>query len=315
MNRPRTNNIGPILRQRHGTTVRKLPLRLGATCPHLAGSAGCIFCAEPTWPDTPLPDQMSRGLARLAGAPAIAYIQDHTATLVSPDRLSGALGLVASHAQVVAITLGTRPDCLPDPILDALAPHARHGLMVELGLQTSNDRTLRQINRRHTARAFELAVRRLRARGIRTCAHVILGLPTPTRGAVRRLSAESSEDARETARFLAAVGIDAVKLHNCHVLRGTELANLHRRGLYAPPDLEGYILRLIPFLEHLPPHVEIHRVVGDAQPPALLAPMFTANKARALERIRQALDEQDTWQGRLAGAPPDSGQNGATPAC
>ena len=109
---------------------------------------------------------------------------------------------------------------------------------------------------------------------------------------------ETAEDASATARLLGRLGVEAVKLHNCHVLQGTPLADLHRRGRYRPPDLDEYIERLIPFLEHLPPTTEIHRLVGEARPPRLIAPAFTADKARTLERIRAALIERDTWQGK-----------------
>ena len=243
----------------------------------------------------PIEAQLEQGLARLRGPLAIAYLQDHTATLLPPGRLHEVLVKVTASSRVVAVTLGTRPDCLPEPILDVLASHAaRIDLMVELGLQTTNEEALRLVNRQHTARCFELAIRRLRHRNIRTCAHVILGLPGG--GTWQPLGID---DAVATARFLGRLGVDAVKIHNCHVLDGTALADLYHKGLYDPPDLEGYIARLVALLEHLPPSVEIHRLVGEAHPPLLLAPSFTAEKARALTRIRSALEERDTWQGRL----------------
>jgi radical SAM protein (TIGR01212 family) len=276
-------------------------LRLGTTCPHRRAAAkkGCIFCAEEAIDHIgPIETQLKHGLARLRGALAVAYLQDHTATLLAPERLEGVLEEITSHSKVIGITIGTRPDCLPDSILAVVADFAnRIDLMVELGLQTTNERTLQLINRQHTVRCFELAVRRLQKHSVKTCAHVILGLPTPR--STQALGNETTEEAVATAGFLGRLGVDGVKIHNCHVLQGTVLADLYRQGAYSPPKLEGYINRLVPFLEHLPPSMEIHRLVGEARPPRLLAPLFTADKARTLDRIRSALVERDTWQGRL----------------
>jgi radical SAM protein (TIGR01212 family) len=300
----RTNDLGPLLRRRYGRPARKLIILLGTTCPHRTGTGagGCIFCAEGVSPPPPpVREQVTQGLARLGpGVAAVAYLRDHTATLLPAERLARVLDELRRAPRVVAVAIGTRPDCLPRPIVDLLARHAAEiDLWVELGLQTANDRTLELIRRGHDVRCFVAAVEQLHRRGIRVCAHVILGLPTPgRRGAI---GTETVDDAVATARLIAATGVEAVKLHNCHVLADTPLAELHRRGRYDPPDLAGYIDRLIPFLEHLPPTVEIHRLVGEAREPELLAPAFTGDKAAALAAIRAELAARDTYQGRRAG--------------
>lgn len=245
--------------------------------------------------------QVTQGLARLGPqVAAVAYLQDHTATLLPAERLARVLDELRRAPQVVAVAIGTRPDCLPPAIVDLLGhASAELDLWVELGLQTANDRTLELIRRGHDVRCFLAAVERLHRRGIRVCAHVILGLPTP--GHRDAIDVESVNDAVATARLIATAGVEAVKLHNCHVLADTPLAELHRQGLYDPPDLAGYIDRLIPFLEHLPPAVEIHRLVGEARAPRLVAPAFTQEKAAALTAIRAELVARDTHQGRRAG--------------
>jgi len=298
----RIREIGPILKRRHGGPVRKLGIRLGTSCPHRsAHTGGCAFCADGPAREPPsLVDQLERGIARLGSEVAIvAYLQDHSATLLSPRRLDRVLAEIGSHREVVAITVGTRPDCLPPGIIDVLADHAtRFDLLVELGLQTVSDRTLRFIHRRHDTWSFQTATRRLHQRGLRVCAHVILGLPSPAVGGIRP---EGIEQAIATARQLAALEVEAVKVHNCHVLNNTPLADLLRCGLFYPPGAQGYVDRLIAFLEHLPRAVEVHRLVGEARRPALLAPAFTANKSRMLQHIRTEMERRDTCQGRCSG--------------
>ena len=194
--------------------------------------------------------------------------------------------------------MGTRPDCLPPAIVEVLARYGGQlDLLVELGLQSANPRTLRLVNRAHTVECFVEAVHRLHLRDLRVCAHVILGLPTPT---PRGLDREGPADAVATARLIASLGIEAVKLHNCHVLDGTPLAELFRCGLYHPPGLDDYIELLQAFLEHLPEEVEVHRLLGEACRPALLAPAFTGHKLKSLHLIRAALTARGSYQGKQA---------------
>jgi uncharacterized protein len=293
----RVRELAPILRRRYGHPVRKKCLRMGTTCPNRDGSlstGGCLFCAEEDLnPLAPLPPA-----ERSPAGPHIAYFQDHSTTYQTPAELDRQLKVARNSPQVVALHLGTRPDCLPPAILDVLEHHARTiELMVELGLQTANDQTLTFINRQHDVACFTQAVRALHQRGAKVCAHVILGLPTLLPDG--QMSCEGAPEAIRTAHLLGELQVAAVKIHNCHVLRGAPLARLYAAGIYQPPDLEGYLARLVPFLEHLPAGMEIHRLVGEARPSILIAPAFTANKNHTLQRIRQELEALDTWQGRL----------------
>jgi hypothetical protein len=296
--------IGPLLRRRHGVPVRKLCVTLGATCPNrdgAVGRGGCTFCnAGPPSPAPPIREQLRRGRDRLgSGIGIIVYFQDHSATHVAGRDLDAALSEVGQTPGVLGITVGTRPDCLPDDVLDVLAEHARHQeLMVELGLQSASDAVLQLANRCHTVACFESAVYKLHRAGARVCAHVVLGLPAPHQGTL--LQPESSVGAAATARLLGATAVEAVKIHNCHVLQHTVLARLYAEGRYAPPDRDAYLELLVAFLEHLPGHVEIHRLVGEARPPELVAPAFTANKGRTLQWLRQQLERRHVVQGHRA---------------
>jgi hypothetical protein len=253
-------------------------------------------------------EQLRSGLEKLGpDAAVIAYLQDHTATHLPPERLDRILTEVRRSAQVVAITVGTRPDAVPPATVEVLSLHAAAvDLLVEVGLQTASDETLRFLGRMHDVRCFEEAVARLHGSGLRVCGHVILGLPSPGPG--ERILPEGPDRAAATAQLLGRLAVEAVKVHNCHVLRGTRLEDLHAHGLFAPPDLEGYLERLIPFLEHLPAETEIHRLTGEARYPALVAPAFTTEKHRTLRRIRAELEVRDVWQGsRATPARPDPG--------
>lgn len=304
----RTHDIGPLWRRRHGGPVRKLCVTVGAGCPNRdgrAGRGGCIYCAEGPRRSAapPLDDQIARGLARLQrGTAVVGYLQDHSATDIAPGQLQRVLETLARVPGLVGITVGTRPDCLGPEVMEVLA-RARSWpnleLTVELGLQSAREETLELLNRGHDLDCFRTAIDGLQRAGMRTCAHVILGLPTPA-ASPDALAVEDVDHAIGAARLLGELQITAVKIHNCHVLRGTALARLYEAGRYRPPDEAGYLRRLVPFLEHLLPSVEIHRLVGEARPPALLAPAFTAHKARTVARIRAELERRDTWQGRCA---------------
>ena len=297
------SELGAIMRRRYGQPVRKVCLRPGTTCPNRDGKlsrGGCLFCAEPELlPPAPVSLQLDRALRRLdPGTPVIAYLQDHSVTYMPPARLDELLTMLRRHARIVGVALATRPDCLPGPILEVLErqAHAPWDLIVELGLQSAHDETLKLLNRQHTVAAFDRAVAALHQAGTRVCAHVVLGLPTPGETPELLLN-EGRSHARHTARHLGSLGVEAVKVHNSHVLRDSPLEALHSRGRYDPPDLERYLGLLCAFLEHLPAEVEIHRLVGEARRACLVAPAFTANKAATLQRIREHLDRQGLVQG------------------
>jgi radical SAM protein (TIGR01212 family) len=189
---------------------------------------------------------------------------------------------------VVGLAIGTRPDCVPDEVLDLLEEFDRKTyLWVEYGLQSIHERTLAAINRGHGVSAFLDAVRRTRARGLRICVHVILGLP-----------GEGSREMLETARALGALDIQAVKLHLLYVVRGTPLASLYSSGGYCCLSREEYVDLVCEFLTFLSPTVVIHRLTGDPHPHELVAPSWALEKQKNLQAVREALERRDLWQGK-----------------
>lgn len=246
----------------------------------------------------PLEQQLARGLAH-GRELLIAYLQSNTATSgIRAEALRDVLARLRAEPRIVAVAIGTRPDALPPPILEVLAQDARRGeLSVELGLQSADDAVLALCRRGHDVACFSAAVSALRARAIRVCAHVILGLPMPASEPGGRHEAEGEAGAIATARLLARLGVEAVKIHNAHVLSGTGLCALHEAGRYEPPSLERYLELLAALLAHLPASVELHRLVGEARPPLLVAPAFTAEKARSLAFLRAELARRGVRQG------------------
>jgi radical SAM protein (TIGR01212 family) len=193
---------------------------------------------------------------------------------------------------VVGLAIGTRPDCVPDAVLDLLAQlNRRTYLWVEYGLQSIHDRTLDLINRGHTVSNFLAAVARTRARSLEICVHIILGLP-----------GEDKKEMLATARALAQLDIQGIKIHLLYVIRGTPLADLYNSGGYRCLSRDEYVDIVCEFLALLPPQVVIHRLTGDPHPHELLSPQWALEKQANLQAIRDALQERDLWQGKYLAA-------------
>src|SRR5205807_8367791 len=193
------------------------------------------------------------------------------------------------HPQIVGLVVGTRSDCVPDEVLDLIQEYARSRFVsVELGLQSIHERSLQWMNRGHGLASFLGAVQRGRGRGFEASSHVILGLP-----------GESRTDQLATADTLAQLAVDAVKIHNLHVVRDTPLEAMYRAGKVAMLELAEYVALVCDFLERLPPTMVIQRLSGDAPPDYLVAPAWCLDKPALLAAIRQELDRRDSWQGRL----------------
>jgi hypothetical protein len=197
------------------------------------------------------------------------------------------------HPQIVGLSIGTRPDCLPDDVLSLLETHAvRKEVWLELGLQSASDKTLRIINRGHSAADFARAVKKARKKQMKVLAHVILGLP-----------GEKEADILNTAEFISELGVDGVKIHSLYISRDTALARMFERGEYVCTPLEEFVRLAVHFLEIIPPDMVIHRLTGDPHPETLVAPEWSLNKQQTLNLIRKRLKDLDTWQGARQGAP------------
>ena len=193
--------------------------------------------------------------------------------------------------QVVGLSLGTRPDCLPDEVLELLAGYARDRLVwLELGLQSAHDATLQRLNRGHDVACFTAAVNRAAARGLEVVAHVILGLP-----------GEGPGEMAATAEYLGRLPLQGVKIHLLYVIKDSGLARLHQAGEYACLTEDQYVNLVVDFIERLPSRLVIHRLTGDPHPEELVAPAWCLDKPRVLRRLREEFTRRGTRQGsRLA---------------
>ena len=197
------------------------------------------------------------------------------------------------HPQVVGLAIGTRPDCVPPDVLDLLSEIAsRTYLSVEYGMQTIHDRSLDWMNRGHHHDAFLDAIGRSQGRGFEICAHVILGLP-----------GETLDDMLATARELARLRVDAVKLHNLYAVRNTPLAEQVERGEVTLMDQATYVSTLVDVLEILPPSCVVERISGDAPPDYFVGPEWCLDKPAVREAVNAELVSRGSWQGKLCKAP------------
>ena len=292
--------FGRFLRERFGYKVFRVTIDAGFTCPNVDGSVavgGCVYCDNRSFsPNRRLPrssvrDQVSRGVAilqkRYRAKHFLAYFQAATNTYAPVEKLRRLYDEALEHPQVVGLAIGTRPDCVPDAVLDLIQEYARERYVcLELGLQTIHDRSLDWMNRGHHLDVFLDAVARCQGRGLDLCAHVILGLP-----------GESPADMLATADTLAALPVQAVKIHNLHVVHDTPLAEMYERGEIRLMERDEYVQVVCDFLERLPPGMVIQRLSGDAPPDYLVAPLWCLDKPALLDAIRAELDRRDTWQG------------------
>jgi radical SAM protein (TIGR01212 family) len=303
----RYHAFGRFLRERFGRRVFRVTLDGGFTCPNVDGTVavgGCVFCDNRSFspnrrlPRTSIRAQLERGVERLGrryGADRfLAYFQAATNTYAPVEKLRRLYDEALAHPQIVGLAIGTRPDCVPDEVLDLVEGYAReHYVCLELGLQSRHDRSLDWMNRGHHFDAFVDAVRRCRGRGFDVCAHVILNLP-----------GESREDMLATADALAALPIQAVKIHNLHVVRNTPLERMYAVGEVRLFERDEYVGVVCDFLERLPPTMVVQRLNGDAPPDYLVAPAWCLDKPALLRAIHAELERRDGWQGKRLRQPP-----------
>jgi radical SAM protein (TIGR01212 family) len=266
-------------------------------------TGGCVFCDNPSFSPSRrvrrqgIREQIEDGIRRVKRKydcdHFMAYFQPATNTYAPIERLRQVYDEALAHPNIVALAIGTRPDCVPDEVLDLLNEIAqRTYLSVEYGMQSVHNHSLDWMNRGHRHSAFVDAVERSRGRGFEIGAHVILGLP-----------GESHEDMMATARELAKVGVDSVKIHNLHAVRNTPLADQVQHGEVVLMEREEYIGSLVDFLELLPPSVIVQRISGEAPPEFLVGPSWCLDKPAIRAALHDTLERRDTWQGRLCPLP------------
>lgn len=294
------HTLNDELRARFGCKVYKLALDGGFTCPNRDGvidTRGCIFCAGDGSgafaADRALgiPQQLEAAKARVAGKNSggkyIAYFQNFTNTYGSLSRMERLFTQALAPEDVVALSIATRPDCLPDQAIAMLQRlNAEKPVWVELGLRTIHPQSAAYIRRSYDLPVFDAAVQRLQMAGLEVIVHQILGLP-----------GETDIQMVQTARYIGQSEAQGIKLHLLHVLRGTDLAADYAAGGVEVLTLEHYIDLLEQCLRVLPPEVVIHRLTGDGAKRDLIAPLWSADKKRVLNAIRAAFARDDLVQG------------------
>jgi uncharacterized protein len=293
-------SLNYFFKQKFGRKIRKISLDAGLDCPNRDGTlgrGGCIFCDPESFSPsrrlhnpsltTQMEEAMQPVLVRDSTQNFIAYFQPASNTYGSPGQLRTFYEEAISHPRVAGLAIGTRPDCVPNEILDVLAEFSRRTfLIVEYGLQSSHNRSLAWMNRGHTYEAFLDAVRRSRERNLQIGVHLILGLPGETR-----------EEMLATARELSRLEIHSLKLHNLHAVKNTRLAELVKRGEVSLPGMAEYVGWVVDFLELTSPNVVIDRLCGNAPPEYLIGPTWCVNKAAVKRAVENEFRRRGTRQG------------------
>ena len=285
--------LNDVLQAQYGEKVYKLSLSSGCTCPNRDGTCGvggCTFCSEGgsgdfAAPLAPLSEQIEDAKARIRSKTDarkfIAYFQSYTNTYGDVRRLEALYTEAITRPEIVALSLGTRPDCLGADVMAMLGRLNRiKPVWVELGLQTVHERTAEAFHRGYPLSVFENGCRALKAAGLTVIVHVIFSLPGETR-----------EDMLDTVRYLAALDPppDGVKLQMLHVLRGTELGRQYAAEPFPLLTLEEYADLIAESLRILPADTVVHRLTGDAPGKLLIAPEWTRNKKRVLNTINRKI--------------------------
>lgn len=281
--------------------VFKVMLDAGFTCPNRDGSiakGGCTFCSARGSGDfagarrddliTQFNTIRDRQHQKWPNAQYIGYFQAYTNTYAPVEQLREYYEVILQQPGVVGLSIATRPDCLPDDVVDYLAElNERTYLWVEMGLQTIHESTSRLINRAHDTKCYEDAVEKLRKRNIRVCTHIIHGLPQ-----------ETHDMMLETTRAVARMDVQGVKIHLLHLMKKTPMVKQYEAGLLRFLGQDEYIKLIVDSLEILPPEMIVHRLTGDAPRNLLIGPQWSMKKWEVLNGIDAELRARDTWQGK-----------------
>ncbi|MEW6026930.1 MAG: TIGR01212 family radical SAM protein [Planctomycetota bacterium] len=310
-----------------GLKVYKIALDAGFTCPHRTSdtrTGGCIYCENRSFspyaklsPRPPIREQIARAMEfyrqRHKADKFIIYFQAYTNTLGPVDKLKALYDEALSAPDVVGLSIGTRPDCVPDQTLDLITGYTKrparpdgssggYDVWLEYGLQSANDKTLEFINRGHKYADFEDAVKRTKERGTRLtepvgqvsiAAHLILGLP-----------GETKDDMLYSVQKVIDLGIDGIKLHHLYVAQNTKLAKLYAEGNIKVFTLAEYIPLVCDVIERLPPKMVIIRTTGELSGEYLIAPKWNVSKSAIIRMIEKELTHRGSYQGKKSPSAP-----------
>lgn len=296
------NTFGQDLQHRYGEKVHKLTLHGGFSCPNRDGTigrGGCTFCNVASFADennqyVPIQQQLAARAVEVHRAKRyLAYFQAYTSTYAEVQSLKKMYEQALTTADIVGLCVGTRPDCVPEAVLELLAGYVEQGyeIWLELGLQTANEKTLKRINRGHGFDCYAEITQRARALGIKVCTHLIVGLPGDTKA-----------DNLTTLKKVVEVGVDGIKLHPLHIVEGSKMGQAFKADRLEPISLEDYADIASEMIRLTPPEVVYHRVAASARRPTLLAPMWCENRWLAMTEIGRILDQRGA-QGSALGDP------------
>lgn len=285
-------SLNQYLKERFGTKVYKIALSSGCTCPNRDGTVGvggCIFCADTGSGDfaqsatLPIKEQIQLAKEKVAsknkGGKYIAYFQSFTNTYGNVEFLEPKFLEAMEDDEVVAVSIATRPDCLPEEILDMLSRlNTIKPVWVELGLQTIHPKTAEYIRRGYPLEEYAKAVKDLHAIGVEVITHVIIGLPD-----------ETKEDMLQTVRYVVESRAEGIKLQLLHVIEGTDLAKDYEAGNFNTLTMEEYLQIIKACVDLIPETMVIHRLTGDGNKKTLIAPLWSTDKKRVLNELNKVL--------------------------
>ncbi|TDP57492.1 TIGR01212 family radical SAM protein [Aminicella lysinilytica] len=285
------NTVNLYLKGKFGRKMAKLALDGGFTCPNrdgTKGTGGCLFCGNGGGGDfaSSIDDQISLLSKKWPGAGYLAYFQNHTNTYAPVDVLREKYYIALKDPRIDGLAIATRPDCLPEEVLDLLdSINKEYFMWVELGLQTANDSTARLINRCYDLPVYDKAMEELSSLHIKTVVHLILGLP-----------GESRDDMMASVDHVIKSGAWGIKLHLLNVVKGSTMEKEY--GDYVPfESIDEYVSLVCDILEILPPDMVIHRMTADAPRKILISPTWSYKKRTILNKISAELKRRSTYQG------------------
>lgn len=300
-NGKRYHSLNYFLRNKFKEKIYKISLDGGFTCPNRDGKVsigGCTFCSSKGSGDyagnrvlsinNQFEDRKKLMEKKWKEGKYIAYFQAYTNTYAPIDELREKYEEALSQEGVVALSIGTRPDCIDDDVVDLLEEISKKTyLWVELGLQTINDETGRNFNRGYDLKTFDESLRKLKERNIEVVVHTIFGLP-----------GETKEDMLKTVEYVAHSGAQGIKFHLLHLMKGTKMVEQYEKGELELLSQEDYIDLICKSISIIPPNMVVHRLTGDAPRETLIGPIWSLKKWEVLNAIDKALVDNDIWQGK-----------------
>lgn len=288
----------------YGDRVQKVALDVGFTCPNRDGTkgfGGCTYCNNDSFnpsycdPAMPLHTQIDEGIKflkrRYKTKKYVAYLQAYSNTYAPLEQLKKIYAEILSHPEITGLVIGTRADCVDDAKLDYIASLAQtHDITIEYGIESCYDRTLALLNRCETFAGVQLALKKTSERGIKTCGHLIFGLPGETRA-----------EMLEEARIVSSLPLDFIKLHQLHIVKGTVMAAQYKKNpeMFNLFSLEEYLDFIVDFLELLNPKIVVERLFGEAPPVMMAGPTWgSLRNDQVLKLIEDHLEKRNTQQGR-----------------